>query len=396
MQHVEPSTARTRMRRRGTVIAAALATGAASLVLVSALTANAATLFTDDFQDGNANGWVATSGSWSVVSDAGNYVYRQSSTTADARSLGGSMAGAFTFVSARVKPTSSYGAVGLLSRAKDANTYYYVALHAGLLEVGKRLNGTTTVLATAPYTAAVGAWHSLTLNTFMTDRVSGSVTGPNGSRSVTALGYVGAEFGYQVGFISRATAAQFDDIKLQDDRVVPTLSPSISTAYPPDYFPTRTPSRAPSASPSRSGEYWPSPSPSPSVHPTFSDWPYPPSPSPSRSPSASPPNPVGLSCAGAVLVQSDWGSGFSGLVTVRNSGTLAISGWTVTFTLPPGVSLPNVFNGQFSIVGNTVTVTNMPWNGSIPVGTALNGGAGFVAAGSLAGGTFQPITCTAT
>ena len=48
------------------------------------------TLFADNFEDGNADGWTKSGGSWSVVSD-GSLVYRQSSTSSDARARAGSM-----------------------------------------------------------------------------------------------------------------------------------------------------------------------------------------------------------------------------------------------------------------------------------------------------------------
>jgi pectate lyase len=48
--------------RRGILVGAALATVAAATVLVSSTTAHAATLFSDDFQDGNSTGWTRSGG----------------------------------------------------------------------------------------------------------------------------------------------------------------------------------------------------------------------------------------------------------------------------------------------------------------------------------------------
>ena len=62
----------------------ALGAAALSVAVVAALglstMASAATLFADDFADGNAAGWSTSGGSWSVVSGA----YQQSGTSADA------------------------------------------------------------------------------------------------------------------------------------------------------------------------------------------------------------------------------------------------------------------------------------------------------------------------
>jgi hypothetical protein len=87
-QHVRPYVPRQRgaapaplgVRRhpRTTVLAA----------LAVASVASAATLFTDDFQDGNLNGWTRSGGTWSVVTD-GTLALRQSSTSSTARALGG-------------------------------------------------------------------------------------------------------------------------------------------------------------------------------------------------------------------------------------------------------------------------------------------------------------------
>src|SRR5262245_59267724 len=61
------------------------------------------TLFSDNFEDGNADGWQKSGGSWSVVTD-GSLVYRQTSTSADARVRAGSTSLTDYAVQARVKP----------------------------------------------------------------------------------------------------------------------------------------------------------------------------------------------------------------------------------------------------------------------------------------------------
>jgi pectate lyase len=48
------------------------------------------TLFSANFEDGNADGWTKSGGGWAVVSD-GSRVYRQSSTSSDARARAGSI-----------------------------------------------------------------------------------------------------------------------------------------------------------------------------------------------------------------------------------------------------------------------------------------------------------------
>src|ERR1044071_3737964 len=168
--------------RRAVVAVAAAAT--VGLIFATIMPAQAATLFFDDFEDGNANGWTTTGGSWSVVQDT-TKVLRQASTMSDARGITtANYDASFTITQGKVKPTGSLGygrAAALLTKVSDANTYYYLALRSGSLELGKRVNGATTGLATTAFTPVTGTTYSLTINTFFGDRVTGSVSGPSGS-----------------------------------------------------------------------------------------------------------------------------------------------------------------------------------------------------------------------
>ncbi|MGI5156349.1 PQQ-dependent sugar dehydrogenase [Microbispora sp. CA-102843] len=133
------------------------------------------------------------------------------------------------------------------------------------------------------------------------------------------------------------------------------------------------------------------PSPSPSVSPSPST-----SPSPSPSPSASPSPPAGTrSCEATIRIVSLWPGGFRSELTVRNTGTLPISSWTVTFGFPKGEHVVQLWNGRYTQSGATVTVTNESWNGALAPGQSVT--VGFDA--GLPGGTVEvptPITCTAT
>src|SRR5215207_5351261 len=53
-----------------------------------AASAQTQTLFTDNFEDGDAKGWTKSGGTWTVVTD-GSRVYKQSSTSSDARARAG-------------------------------------------------------------------------------------------------------------------------------------------------------------------------------------------------------------------------------------------------------------------------------------------------------------------
>jgi endo-1,4-beta-xylanase len=82
--------------------------------------------------------------------------------------------------------------------------------------------------------------------------------------------------------------------------------------------------------------------------------------------SAGNPNPTGP-CSAVATVQTQWGEGYViEPVRVTNTGTSTINGWTVTFTLPSGHTMPNGgWNGVFTVSGQTVTVRNASYNGTL-------------------------------
>ncbi|WP_201435646.1 hypothetical protein [Saccharothrix sp. 6-C] len=85
-------------------MASAFVVAVAVLLVPSAA---AATLFGDDFEDGDSTGWSTGGGSWAVVAD-GSRAWRQSGTSADARASAGAV-WAGQSVQARVKPTAFNG-----------------------------------------------------------------------------------------------------------------------------------------------------------------------------------------------------------------------------------------------------------------------------------------------
>ncbi|WP_293222602.1 Calx-beta domain-containing protein, partial [Mycolicibacterium sp.] len=71
-------------------------------------------------------------------------------------------------------------------------------------------------------------------------------------------------------------------------------------------------------------------------------------------------------------VSSDWGSGFTGNVTVA-AGPSALNGWTVSFNTPAEIT--NIWNGVISShVGTAYVVTNAPYNGQVSAGQTTSFG----------------------
>src|SRR6266542_2983534 len=138
-----------------------------ALVLNLGAEAQNQTLFSDNFEDGNANGWTKSGGSWSVVSD-GSLVYRQSGTSSDARARAGSTSMTNYAVQARVKPLAFNGSnrfVALLARAQSMTSYYYLALrNNNQLELKKLVGGSSTTLAATSFTVTTGTWDTLRID----------------------------------------------------------------------------------------------------------------------------------------------------------------------------------------------------------------------------------------
>src|ERR1700722_11752438 len=99
------------------------------------------------------------------------------------------------------------------------------------------------------------------------------------------------------------------------------------------------------------------------------------------------------SCSAAYSVTSDWGSGFTAAITVTDSGSSAITGWALTYTYTGNQTLTDGWSGNWSQSGETITVTNASWNGSLSAGASTSIGANF----SYSGTNTAPasVTCTA-
>lgn len=121
-----------------------------------------------------------------------------------------------------------------------------------------------------------------------------------------------------------------------------------------------SPTASPSASPSRS----PSSSPSPSAKPTAS-----PSPSPSHPASPSPTGGTGTACTVAYL-RNEWPHGLTAQVTITNTGSTPVDGWTVTWSFPGDTQITNAWNATVSQHGQAVDAGNMSYNATI----SANGG----------------------
>ncbi|MFJ2900886.1 glycoside hydrolase family 48 protein [Streptomyces sp. NPDC087212] len=79
---------------------------------------------------------------------------------------------------------------------------------------------------------------------------------------------------------------------------------------------------------------------------------------------------------------NDWGSGFTADLTLTNRGTDAINGWTLTYGYAGNQKLTSGWNGTWSQSGQSVTVQNAAFNGTIAAGAAVSTGAQFTYSGT--------------
>jgi hypothetical protein len=90
-----------------------------------------------------------------------------------------------------------------------------------------------------------------------------------------------------------------------------------------------------------------------------------------------------------------WGGGFTADVTIANTGSSAVSGWRLGFTLPSGQTVTSAWNATVSPVSGAVTATNLSYNAQIPAGGSQSFGFQGTATGSTASPTAFTLNGTA-
>ncbi|MFC8846262.1 MULTISPECIES: cellulose binding domain-containing protein [unclassified Micromonospora] len=103
--------------------------------------------------------------------------------------------------------------------------------------------------------------------------------------------------------------------------------------------------------------------------PTATPTPTPPvTPTPTLSPPVTPTSTPGGGCTAAYRIVGQWQGGFQGEVTVRNTGTAALGGWTVRFTYAAGQRITQAWNAEVTQSESTVSARNVSWNGALAPG----------------------------
>ncbi|GLZ58467.1 PHB depolymerase family esterase [Micromonospora sp. NBRC 107095] len=92
--------------------------------------------------------------------------------------------------------------------------------------------------------------------------------------------------------------------------------------------------------------------------------PPPTTPPPTTPPPTTPP-PANGACRVSVAVNA-WNNGLTENITITNTGTGAVNGWSLVFTLPSGQTITSGWNATYSPNSGQVTARNVAYNGGIP------------------------------
>ncbi|MET3984730.1 endoglucanase [Streptomyces sp. PvR034] len=80
------------------------------------------------------------------------------------------------------------------------------------------------------------------------------------------------------------------------------------------------------------------------------------------------------SCAVTYRIDNAWADGFTATVTVKNTGTSTIAGWTLGFAFAGDQRIGNAWNATVAQAGSAVTARDAGWNGSLAPGAGTSFG----------------------
>ncbi|MET8231781.1 PHB depolymerase family esterase [Micromonospora sp. NPDC005298] len=98
--------------------------------------------------------------------------------------------------------------------------------------------------------------------------------------------------------------------------------------------------------------------------------PPPTTPPPTTPPPTTPPPTTGACRVGYTV--NAWNNGLTASVTITNTGTAAVNGWSLTFTLPSGQRITSGWNAQYSPTSGAVTARNVSYNATIAPNTSVD------------------------
>lgn len=94
-----------------------------------------------------------------------------------------------------------------------------------------------------------------------------------------------------------------------------------------------------------------------------------------------------------------WNTGLTVQITIANTGSTAIDGWTLDFALPGGQRITNGWGATYAPDSGTVTARNVDYTARIAAGSSVQIGLQATHNGNLGAATsfrLNGTTCTAT
>ncbi|MFD7320052.1 glycosyl hydrolase family 18 protein [Streptomyces sp. NPDC059875] len=93
---------------------------------------------------------------------------------------------------------------------------------------------------------------------------------------------------------------------------------------------------------------------------------------------------------------SDWGTGFEGKWTVKNTGTTTLSSWTVEWDYPAGTAVTSAWDATVTSSGTHWTAKNVGWNGTLAPGATVSFGFNGTGSGAPSGCKINGGSCDGT
>ncbi|MFC8926754.1 glycosyl hydrolase family 18 protein [Streptomyces albidoflavus] len=89
----------------------------------------------------------------------------------------------------------------------------------------------------------------------------------------------------------------------------------------------------------------------------------------------------------------DWGSGFEGKWTVKNTGTAPLNGWTLEWDFPAGTKVTSAWDADVTNNGDHWTAKNKSWAGSLAPGASVSFGFNGTGPGTPSGCKLNGASC---
>ncbi|MGY0007482.1 GH12 family glycosyl hydrolase domain-containing protein [Micromonospora sp. I033] len=94
---------------------------------------------------------------------------------------------------------------------------------------------------------------------------------------------------------------------------------------------------------------------------------------PATTPPPSTPPPGNAACS-VKYTTNVWNNGFTADVTITNTGSSTVNGWTLNYNLPSGQSITGSWNATVTQSGSAVTARNLSYNGTLAPGASTSFG----------------------